>query len=236
MGIIFIRHGDPNYEQDTITERGRREAEALSKRVLKWDIDAFYCSPLGRARDTAEVSLKKLGRTAEVHDWLREFNALILDPETGRRRIPWDFMPSYWTNKPELYDKDHWHESDVMKTGQVSEEYERVCGGLDSILKGYGYIRKDGIYTTEKGCGKTIVFFCHLGVQFAMLSHLFGISAPAIWQNFFVAPTSVTELVTEERIKGEAIFRCKRIGDISHLYAEGIEPSDSGFFEEIYEG
>lgn len=236
MRIIFIRHGDPDYERDTVTERGRREAEALSRRVLKWDVDAFYCSPLGRARDTADVSLKKLGRTAEVCDWLREFDAPILDPKTGKRRIPWDLMPSYWTNKPELYDKDRWHESDVMKTGRVGEEYGRVCGGLDGILEGYGYIRRGGIYTTEKGCKKTIVFFCHLGVQFAMLSHLFGISAPAIWQNFFAAPTSVTELVSEERIKGEAVFRCKRLGDISHLYAEGIEPSDSGFFEEIYKG
>lgn len=234
MRIIFIRHGDPDYVHDTITERGRREAEALSRRVLKWETDAFYCSPLGRARDTAEVSLKKIGRTAVVYDWLREFNAPILDPETGRRHVPWDFMPSYWTNKPELYDKDCWYESDIMKTGNVGDEYKRVCDGLDSILEGYGYVRRGGIYKTEGGCGKTIVFFCHLGVQFAMLSHLFGISAPAIWQNFFVAPTSVTELVTEERRKGEAVFRCKRLGDISHLYEQGIEPSDSGFFEEIY--
>ena len=133
-----------------------------------------------------------------------------------------------------MYDKDKWHKSGIMKTGSVSEEYERVCRGIDEILAEYGYIRNKGIYTTEQGNDKTIVFFCHLGVQFVILSYLFGISAPAIWQNFFVAPTSVTEVVTEEREKGKVAFRCKKLGDTSHLDAAKIKPSDSGFFDEVY--
>lgn len=235
MRLIFIRHGDPDYEKDSLTERGWREAEALSKRVARLTVDKFYVSPLGRARDTAEVSLKKLGREAEVKPWLREFYVRVTDPQTGKERIPWDLMPAYWTKEKLLYDKDLWHEHEFMKTGDVSKEFKRVCDGIDEILAEYGYVRSGGFYRTEKGCEKTIVFFCHLGVQFAVLSHLFGISAPAMWQNFFVAPTSVTEVVTEERIKGQAAFRCKRLGDVSHLYAEGIEPSNSGFFCETFE-
>ncbi|MGN0106140.1 MAG: histidine phosphatase family protein, partial [Hominilimicola sp.] len=89
--------------------------------------------------------------------------------------------------------------------------------------------------TTEQGNEKTLVFFCHLGVQFVILSYLFGISAPAMWQNFFVAPTSVTMLATEERQKSNVCFRCKCLGDVSHLYSSDIEPSNSGFFCETYE-
>lgn len=235
MKLIFIRHGDPNYADDTLTERGWKEAEALSRRVAKWDVDKFYCSPLGRAQDTASVSLKLMGRTAETKDWLREFYAPIIDQETGLERIPWDLMPAYWTKETQLYSKDNWYEHALMKTGKVAEEYRRVCNGIDEILAEHGYIRKDGYYITEQGNEKTLVFFCHLGVQFAVLSHLFGISAPAIWQNFFVAPTSVTVVATEERQKGNVAFRCKRLGDVSHLYADGIEPSDSGFFQEVYD-
>ena len=234
MKIIFIRHGDPDYANDSLTERGWKEAEALSKRVSKWKVDSFYCSPLGRAQHTAGVSLKKMGREAVTHDWLREFRAPIKDPFDSHERIPWDLMPSYWTVRPELYDKDHWHEAEVMKTGNVSAEFKRVCDGFDAVMAEHGYIREGGVYKTKQGNTKTLVFFCHLGVQFAILSHLFGVSASAVWQNFFVAPTSVTELVTEEREKGVAIFRCKRLGDISHLYEAGLEPSDSGFFEEVY--
>ncbi len=234
MKLIFIRHGDPNYKDDTLTERGWKEAEALSERVKNWEVDRFFVSPLGRAKDTASISLRKMGRTAETMDWLREFFVKVIDQETGKERIPWDLMPSYWTNEPMLYDKEHWHEHEFMKTGKVSEEYKRVCDGIDEILAEYGYIRKNGIYTTKEGNEKTVVFFCHLGVQFVILSHLFGISAPAIWQNFFVAPTSVTVVATEERQKGEVAFRCKKLGDTSHLYVAGIEPSDSGFFNEVF--
>lgn len=234
MKLIFIRHGDPDYANDTLTERGWKEAEALSKRVARWNIDKIYCSPLGRAQDTASLSLKLMNRTAETKDWLREFFVKIIDPQTGDERIPWDFMPAYWTKQAELYDKSEWHKSSIMQTGRVSEEYERVCKGIDEILSEYGYTRNGGFYTTRQGCDKTIVFFCHLGVQFVILSHLFGISAPAMWQNFFVAPTSVTVVATEEREKGIAAFRCKKLGDTSHLYIAGIEPSDSGFFNEIF--
>ena len=33
MRILLIRHGDPDYEHDTLTEKGRREAELLAKRA-----------------------------------------------------------------------------------------------------------------------------------------------------------------------------------------------------------
>ena len=58
MKIIFIRHGEPNYEIDSLTEKGWREAELLSKRTAKWNVTDFYCSPLGRAKDTASFTLK----------------------------------------------------------------------------------------------------------------------------------------------------------------------------------
>jgi probable phosphoglycerate mutase len=50
-----------------------------------------------------------------------------------------------------------------------------------------------------------------------------------------IAPTSVTELITEEREKGCAIFRAIRIGDLTHLNIAGVEPSCSGRFCERYE-
>jgi probable phosphoglycerate mutase len=58
MKILIIRHGDPNYEIDGLTEKGKIEAELLSKRITKERIDAFYCSPLGRARLTAAPTLQ----------------------------------------------------------------------------------------------------------------------------------------------------------------------------------
>ena len=33
MKLIFIRHGEPDYEADSLTEKGWREAELLAKRA-----------------------------------------------------------------------------------------------------------------------------------------------------------------------------------------------------------
>ena len=106
MKIIFIRHGEPNYEIDSLTEKGWREAELLSKRTAKWNVTDFYCSPLGRAKDTASFTLKNAGREAEILPWLREFDAPVIDPETGKRRIPWDFLPDVLDANRDLYDQD----------------------------------------------------------------------------------------------------------------------------------
>jgi probable phosphoglycerate mutase len=35
MRILIIRHGDPYYPTDSLTEKGQREAELLSKKLIK---------------------------------------------------------------------------------------------------------------------------------------------------------------------------------------------------------
>ena len=91
MELLIIRHGDPDYTIDSLTEKGWKEAEYLSEKLVKMDIQDFYVSPLGRARDTASCTLKKLNREAVVCPWLREFSPRINRPDvtgclrTGRR-------------------------------------------------------------------------------------------------------------------------------------------------------
>lgn len=234
MNLIFIRHGDPDYSIDSLTEKGWREAELLSARTTTWDVKEFYCSPLGRAKDTASLTLNKVNRTAVIKDWLKEFYVPVKDPKTGKDRIPWDFMPDYWTNIPEFYHKDSWTQAPVMQTGNVDAEFEKVKTGIDTVLAEHGYKRTGNYYKVVQGNHDTLVFFCHLGVQFALLSHLLGIPAPLLWQGCFVAPTSVTVLTSEERIEGKAYFRLRTLGDCAHLYT-GKEPySRSGFFKEAF--
>ena len=60
-------------------------------------------------------------------------------------------------------------------------------------------------------------------------------SPMVLWHNFVALPSSVTTIVTEERRKGTAQFRCTGFGDISHLYAGGEEPSFAARFCECYD-
>ena len=59
MKLLFIRHGDPDYTIDSLTEKGWKEAEFLSEKIAALDVRDFYVSPLGRAKDTASCTLKK---------------------------------------------------------------------------------------------------------------------------------------------------------------------------------
>ena len=70
MRILLIRHAEPDYSIDSLTPKGRVEAELLSRRMVHYDVRDFYVSPLGRAKDTAAYTLEKLGREAEVLPWL----------------------------------------------------------------------------------------------------------------------------------------------------------------------
>lgn len=231
MRLVFVRHGEPDYERDSLTEKGWRESKLLVPRLRKEDsIDTIYCSPLGRALDTAQATLAATGMEPVICPWLKEFFVPVLDPETGEKRIPWDFLPGWWTKQAELYHKDTWLDSPVMRSGNVAEEYQKVCDGIDALLAEYGYDRQGSLYHSSDPKEESLIFFCHLGAEFAVLSHLLGIAPPLLWQGFFVAPSSLTILETEERKPGEAFFRCKALGDTSHLYIADEPPSEMGFF------
>ena len=86
MRILFIRHGDPDYINDTLTKKGHREAKLLAERAADLNLGSCYVSPLGRAKDTAQYCLDKVGKTAQTVEWLREFPARI-DLNFGIDRI-----------------------------------------------------------------------------------------------------------------------------------------------------
>ena len=109
MKLIFIRHAEPDYSIDSLTEKGFYEAQLLAKRTAGWRVTDFYCSPLGRAIRTSEPTLACHGRTAITCDWLQEFRVPV-SPEgrTDGKTIPWDFMPEYLNRYPELLDANRW--------------------------------------------------------------------------------------------------------------------------------
>ena len=219
MKLILIRHGDPDYENDTLTEKGKREAELLAERLEDFPMDEIYVSPLGRARHTADPMLSRRHRTAEELEWLREFEAPIFRPDKpeGVRSIPWDWMPKDWTACPEFYDYDRWMTHPRMTEGKVGEEYARVTGCFEAFLSAHGYQKDGNLFRVTKANNDTIVFFCHYGVSIVLISYLLHVSPMILWHGMVAAPTSVSALVTEERQQGYASFRLNTYGDTMHL-------------------
>lgn len=235
MKLLIVRHADPDYSIDSLTPTGWQEAALLADRLSRLDVVAFYVSPLGRAKDTASLTLQKMGRTATECPWLREFDAPIRKPnKPDADSVTWDWMPADWTAEPRFFDRHAWFDPAVMQAGGVAEKYKAVIDGLDALLAAHGYPRQGEFYRAERPNTDTVVLFCHFGVECVLLSRLLNVSPMILWHGTCAAPSSVTTLVTEERREGQAYFRMGAFGDTSHLYAGGREPSFAARFCEMY--
>lgn len=235
MKLVIVRHGDPDYEHDTLTETGWREAEMLSDCLAALPAKEYYVSPLGRARDTASCTMKKLGREPIVLDWLQEFpNRIIRPDQPEKKNICWDWLPQDWMADERFFSAEHWHESEIMQAGHVKETYDEVIAAFDALLAQHGYVRDGNWYKAVQGNNDTIVLFCHFGLECVLLSHLMHVSPMILWHTTCAAPTSVTTVVTEERRPGIASFRMLRFGDVSHLFLKNSQPSFAARFCEMH--
>ena len=235
MKLIIVRHGEPNYAIDGLTERGAVEAELVSERLCQEDIAKIYCSPLGRAKLTAKPTLEKLGMDAEICDWLEEFSAPVKLPYMEKEDCAWDILPEFIEECEGIYSPSEWQNVPHIKNSRVPERYQEVCKAFDGLLEKHGYIRDGFSYKVTRSNHDTLVLFCHYGLTCVLLSHLMNCSPYSLWQHICTAPTGVTVINTEERREGRAHFRASVIGDVSHLYAKGVEPSFAARFCECYQ-
>lgn len=118
MKLYFVRHGESeantrriisNREQSLrLTERGRGQANALADRLRSIPITSIFCSPVLRARETADIVSAALGIPYQVTQALREYDCGILEDRSDEAswRLhryyfdDWTLNHNY-TNKPE---------------------------------------------------------------------------------------------------------------------------------------
>ena len=237
MRILLIRHAEPDYSIDSLTAKGHTEAALLSRRLSRYDIRDYYMSPLGRAKDTAAYTLKLTGREAEILPWLREFRGSYPDPESGKRRIvAWDVKPRIWKAFHGVMSIDSWCDAPAFDGGDVREVWKETTDGVDALLARYGITRDGPVWKCAENGNYTIALFCHFGISMAILGYLTDVSPMILWHHTLCLPSSVTEVVTEERIRGEVSFRVTKLGDLTHLEAAGETRSTAGLFPEVYTG
>ena len=80
MLLYIVRHGEPDYVTDTLTERGKLQAEAVGRRIFDSGINQIYASPMGRARQTAAPACRLLGLPCQIEDWAHEVEEERLTP------------------------------------------------------------------------------------------------------------------------------------------------------------
>lgn len=236
MRILIIRHAEPDYAVDGLTEKGKREAALLAQRLKDTRMDRIYLSPRGRALETAARTLDLIRRDGEVLPWLEEFRGHFFDPDLGRMHIPWDMRPERWQGEALLSDEERWVEHPLFRDSDVGQVWRETKEGLDAVLRDNGYEREGGCYRVARRNMDTLAFFCHFGIGSAILSHLTHIPVVPLWQGTCMLPSSVTTVVTQERRDGLCDWRCVCMGDLTHLYAAGERASLYAMFPEVYNG
>jgi probable phosphoglycerate mutase len=94
--LYFCRHGQTHANahgvwsgtlETPLNEIGKQQAKQAGQSAKALGIDYIICSPLGRARETAEIIAKEIGFAAEYID----FNSLFIERHFGQMEgQPWE--------------------------------------------------------------------------------------------------------------------------------------------------
>ena len=207
LELYIIRHGDPDYANDTLTEKGWKEAEALVPRLLKIAPTDVYASPRGRAQDTAKPSLKALGMEFSVENWMNESEEYM---RFCRSEDALDAGYTVTIKDGATLTKDF--------SPERTHTLEEMIAASDEFLARHGYVREGMRYRITEPNDKRIACFCHGGFGSAWISHLLGCHPLFSWYRICFNPTAVTKFYMMETGDGYAVPRAEYIGDTSHLF------------------
>ena len=225
MRIILIRHGDPNYEKDCLTELGHKQAAVAAKRLLKEDINEIYCSPLGRARQTAGYFSDLTGLPVQILDFMQEIRFGTEEDLYNNKWNPWLGVNALVHEGKDLQTPD-WREYPVFKDNLATVDADNIGEETDKWLAGLGYVREGLYYRCEKTSSssnisakeKTFAIFCHGGASAAFLARVLNQQFPYMCGVLLNFPhTTITVLKFDETPGALTLPIIELMNDSRHL-------------------
>ena len=195
MRIVFVRHGEPNYRLDALTELGHLQAREVAERVRYEGISEIYSSPMGRARETASYTSEILDLPVTVLDFMHEigWNSKNGEP-LPHGGHPWTIPQVMVNGGRDVYDPE-WRLGEYYINNDVTDKTAFVEEKGDEWLASLGYEREGKYYrVTKDDTEKTIAVFSHGGSSTALIAHMLNIAFPAmclILRPYFTAVTVI---------------------------------------------
>ncbi len=228
MRLIFVRHGEPDYAKDCVTEKGAKQAEYAAERLKDEGIEKIFSSTMGRAMQTAEPLAKLLGLPVNTFDYMREVKWGSIDgTPLFAGGHPWDIADEYARQGRDLTDPN-WRQDPLFANNIVTAQVDMIGEKTDEWLLSLGYERC-GLYyrcVREDNDQHTVVMFSHGGSSAAAMGHILNLPFPYACALFHLEFTGITvirlnrnpgaislpclELANDSRhIKGESYHRLK---------------------------
>ena len=228
MLLFYIRHGDPVYDPDQLTPLGKRQAEALSRRLALYGLDRIFVSSSTRARQTADPTAELTKLEPVVCEWMQESHAyadLSDRDEKGRRR--WlEALPRYRElfNSADIRARGMaWTEAPVFAGTRIPGGIARIRDEADAFLSGLGYVhdRENCRFNVAEPSDARVAVFAHEGFGKAFLSSILDIPYPLFVLHFGMnhSSMSVIEFRNENGICYPELLQLSNDG---HLYREGL--------------
>lgn len=226
MILYYVRHGDPIYEPDSLTELGHKQAEALAARLANADIDRLFASTSTRARQTAAPTAKLLGKDVTLLDWCNERYAWKEFSIVRKGVRKWLFQEDEYLHKfvscefEKLGDK--WYKHPDVYTETLEKGIARIKLATYAFLSDLGYDKaEDGNYfVANRDNNERIALFAHEGFGMAFLSTVMGIPYSTFCSRFELEHSCVTVV----RFEGDDIVfpRILQLNNDSHLFKAGL--------------
>lgn len=227
MDLFIIRHADPCYDPDSLTERGHEEARALAQRLADLRVDHVYSSPSNRARLTAEYTATALGLEIVELTWLLELSEYRVGQQNGEHAV-WDILGSDVRGAAKMPGMDDWWELPSLRRSGIGQKWPEFRSTVDAFLADFGYVRTGEVYQVRSPSPSRVALFCHNGTLLFLLAHLLALPPSLVWCGFYAWPSSMTRIHFEELTPQTAVPRALHVADVSHLIAAGLRPNPRG--------
>ena len=219
MLLYIVRHGEPDYETDSLTELGWKQARLAAKRFVPGGLDRIFSSPMGRARQTAQPTAEALGLPVKIEHWTREiWPELAIPQPDGSLRFCMGLPGELFRSDENRLLGDNWHTMDALASIEGRQAWERVVRHSDNFLRRLGYLReRDGVYRVLRENNERVALFCHGGFTMTWLPHLLAIPPHLFWAAFSISHTGVTVVEFNGKTGETAAPMCTMLSDTGHL-------------------
>lgn len=220
MRIVFVRHGEPDYANDCLTDAGKVQAAQAAQRLRSEGISEIWSSPFGRAMETAKAASEVLGLPVKTLDFMHELYWGSTDdtPIFGNGH-PWNIADEMARQGISLNRPD-WRDSPFFRTNRVTENVDLVEKGIDEWLASYGYLREGCYYrhTLEEEEHRSVALFSHGGSSCAAIGHILDLPFPYACALLHFEFTGIT-VIRMDRKAGPGSLPCLELcNDASHIH------------------
>lgn len=230
MLLYYVRHGEPIYNPDQLTPMGKRQAEAIGRRIARYGVDRIYSSTSIRAQETAQPLCEMTRKEKILLEWCHEHRAYEdTCVENGEGRRPWaievEKLRRLFVSEEMRRLGNRWYEHPELApyNEQFKNGVERVAREADAFLKELGYIhnRKTGVYQVENPPCERVALFAHAGFGRMLISSILDWAYPDFATHVDMSHTGLT--VIEFRDEGGwCIPRMLTFSNDGHLYGDNL--------------